>query len=302
MLADVLKRFPPFAELDERTLTMAAEHARLIELPANRSLLRRGSRLNRHLYLVEGEVDAVDARGRRRRLGEQAEIYRPGDDVALETRTATRVLSVDIAPIRFALQPTDIPKPEVATVDAWLDRLLASPLVRALPAVTWQRLLRGAEELRVAGGDWLTIEDAVYLIKSGVLARGEATFEAGDFLGEDVAFAGDHLAARTCLVVEDAALLVLPGDAVRALIAEYPFPESPPEGAQTLDLDAVPISRLASEARLLARDRPVVVGGGRAGQRAYALIALTRMGFSATPVTSQAAVGKVAGRFETPAP
>ena len=288
MLADVLKRFPPFAALDERTLTMAAQHARLIELPANRSLLRRGSRLNRHLFLVEGQVDAIDARGRRRRVGRQGEIYRPGDDVALETRSATRVLSVDLAPIHFALQPTALPQPEVVPVEAWLDRLLASPLVRALPAVTWQRLLRGAAELRVAGGDSLTIEDAVYLIKGGVLERGGTTFGAGDFLGEDVAFAGDHLAERACRVVEDAALLVLPGDAVRALIAEYPFPETPPEGAQTLDLDAVPISGLASEARLLARDRPVVVAGGRAGQRAYALIALTRMGFSATPVTRQA--------------
>ena len=103
MLANVLRRFPDFAGLDAQTLELAARHARLIELPANRWLLRRGSRLERHLYLVEGAVDAVDAHGRRQAV-EQG-IYRPGDDIALETRAATRVLSVDLglrsSPRRF---------------------------------------------------------------------------------------------------------------------------------------------------------------------------------------------------------
>ena len=104
MLAHLLKRFERFAALDERTLAMASKHASLIELPANRWLLRRGRRLDRCLYLLEGAVEAVGPGGRRRRV--EGEIYRPGDDIALETRAGTRVLSVDLAPIEFLCDRT----------------------------------------------------------------------------------------------------------------------------------------------------------------------------------------------------
>ena len=82
MLAQLLKRFEPFAGLDDRALALASKHASLIELPANRWLLRRGRRLHRTLYLLEGTVEAVEPGGGRRRV--TGEIYRPGDDVALE--------------------------------------------------------------------------------------------------------------------------------------------------------------------------------------------------------------------------
>ena len=287
MLANTLRQFPTFAALDAATLDLAARHARLIELPANRWLLRRGSRLERHLYLVEGTVDIVDAGGRRRPA--EGEFYRPGDDVALETRTATRVLSVDLAPLRFALQPAAVPEPEVAAVEGWLDRLLASPLVRALPALTWQRLLRGAAQRRLPAGDRVVAEDAVCLVQAGLVARDGPDgrlFRAGDYFGEELVFAGDDFAARGAeyAVVEDAVLLVLPGDAVRSLIEEYPFPDEAPPNAQVLDLDRVSVGELETATRLLKTDLPVAIRGGRAGQRGYALIALARLGFSAVPV------------------
>ena len=283
MLANVLRRFPTFAGLDGPTLATAARHARLIELPANRWLLRRGTRLERHLYLVEGAVEAVDAQGRRQSVEE--EIYRPGDDVALETRAATRVLSVDLAPLRFALQPAVAPAPEVTSVEGWLDRLLASPLVRALPALTWQRLLRGAQELRLAAGETLVGGDAVYLVQAGLVAWGGARFRPGDYFGEEPVFAGDDApGARGYAVVEDALLLVLPGDEVRGLIEEYPFPDEPPPNAQLVDLDRVPVGELETVARLLRSDLPVAIRGGRAGQRAHALVLLTRLGFAAVPI------------------
>ena len=286
MLANVLRQFPAFAGLDAPTLDLAARHARLIELPANRWLLRRGTRLERHLYLVEGAVDAVDAQGRRQSV--EQEIYRPGDDIALETRAATRVLSVDLAPLRFAQQPAAVPEPQVTAVEGWLDRLLGSPLVRAMPALTWQRLLRGAERLGLAAGDSLVGADAVYLVQSGQVARDGRVFRPGDYFGEELAFAGDDFAARRreYAIVEDAVLLVLPGDAVRGLIEEYPLPERPPPNAQVLDLDRVPVGEVETAARLLREDLPVAIRGGRAGQRAYALVSLTRLGFSAVPVAT----------------
>ena len=283
MLANVLRRFPTFAGLDGPTLDMAAQHARLIELPANRWLLRRGTRLERHLYLVEGAVETVDAQGRRRSVA--GEIYRPGDDLALETRAATRVLSVDLAPLRFALQPAAAPAPEVTSVEGWLDRLLASPLVRALRALTWQRLLRGARQLRLAAGETLVGGDAVYLVQAGLVARGDARFRPGDYFGEEPVFAGDDSpGAGEYAVVEEALLLVLPGDEVRGLIEEYPFPDEPPANAQFVDLDRVAVGELETVARLLRSDLPVAIRGGRAGQRAHALVLLTRLGFAAVPI------------------
>ena len=58
MLAHLLKRFEPFTNLDDRALAMASKHASLIELPSNRWLLRRGRRLDRTLYLLEGALKA----------------------------------------------------------------------------------------------------------------------------------------------------------------------------------------------------------------------------------------------------
>ena len=153
MLADALKQFAPFSDLDAGGLAAAAAHARRIELPARRWLVRLGRPLNRHLYLVSGEVRTVDEAGRTRRV--KGEIYRPGDPFGIETRAATTVLSVDPAPLQFLLSPAVLPEPDVGDIADWLERLLASPLVRALPAVTWQRLLRGAAERPLAAGEQL---------------------------------------------------------------------------------------------------------------------------------------------------
>ena len=283
MLAHLLKRFEPFSELDDRAVATAAKHASLIELPANRWLLRRGRRLNRHLYLLEGAVEAVEPGGRRRRV--EGEIYRPGDDIALETRASTRVLSVDVAPIEFLLQSSGLPEPDVGPVEPWLDRLLASPLVKVMSAVSWQRLLRSAEERRVLAGERLSAEDAVYIVKAGAVGRAGALFQAGDFFGEDVAFVRRKIGAEgEYQVRRNTVLLVIPGDAVRVLIGEYPLLDAPGGVTQMLDLDETPLDALREAADRLDPDGPVVIRGGAAADRAYALITLTRLGISAVPM------------------
>ncbi len=286
MLADALKRFPPFSELDAAGLAAAAAHARLIELPSRRWLVRLGSPLNRHLYLVSGEVRAVDETGRTRKV--KGEIYRAGDSLAIETRAATTVLSVDLAPLQFLWSPATLPEPEVADVANWLERLLASPLVQAMPAVTWQRLLRGAGERRLAAGERLQAEDAVYIVQSGAVERDGSAYQAGEFFGEDIAFAGDGVVsgASVYLAVRATRLLVLPGEVVRELLAGYPL--TAPPNAQLVDLDQTPLAALRRRAEGLRKDQPVGVCGGRAGERAYALIALTRLGFAAAPAAAPA--------------
>ena len=283
MLAHLLKRFEPFAGLDDRALAIASKHASLIELPANRWLLRRGRRLDRTLYLLDGAVEAVEPGGRRRRV--EGEIYRPGDDIALETRASTRVLSVDVAPIEFLLQSSGLPEPDVGPVEPWLDRLLASPLVKVMSAVSWQRLLRSAEERRVLAGERLSAEDAVYIVKAGAVGRAGALFQAGDFFGEDVAFVRRKIGAEgEYQVRRNTVLLVIPGDAVRVLIGEYPLLDAPGGITQTLDLDETPLDALREAADRLDPGGPVVIRGGAAGDRAYALITLTRLGISAVPM------------------
>ena len=282
MLTHSLKRFEPFAGLDGRALAIAAKHASLIELPANRWLVRRGRRLDRRLYLLEGEIDAVESGGKRRRV--DGEIYRPGDDVALETRSATRVLSVDVAPIEFLLRSSGLPEPDVGPVDAWLDRLLGSPIVKVLSAVSWQRLLRSAEERRLPLGARLSAEDAVYLVKAGEVEHAGAVFGAGDFFGEDIAFAGRRIGEAEYRIRRNATLLVIPGEAVRALIGEYPYEDAPDPITQTLNLDETPLGSLREAALRLDPDCRVAIRGGGAGDRAYALITLTRLGLSAVPM------------------
>ena len=282
MLAHLLKRFERFAGLDERTLAIASKHASLIELPANRWLLRRGRRLDRCLYLLEGAVEAVEPGGGRRRV--EGEIYRPGDDIALETRANTRVLSVDLAPIEFLLRSDGLPEPDVGPVELWLDRLLASPLVKVMSAVSWQRLLRSAEERRLLAGDRVAAEDAVFIVKEGAVERAGTSIQAGDFFGEDIVFAGRKIGEGEHRARRNTILLVIPGDAVRALIGEYPVSDVADPIAQTLDLDTTPVDALREAAGRLDPNGRVAIRGGAAGDRGYALIALTRMGMSAVPM------------------
>lgn len=284
MLAQLLKRFEPFAGLDDRALAIASKHASLIELPANRWLLRRGRRLDRTLYLLEGTVEAVEPGGRRRRV--EGEIYRPGDDVTLETCANTRVLSVDVGPIEFLLQSSGLPEPDVGPVEPWLDRLLASPLVKVLSAVSWQRLLRSAQERRFLTGERLSAEDAVYLVKAGAVEHAGSLFRSGDYFGEDIAFAGRKIGEGEYRVRRDTVVLVIPGEAVRALIGEYPFEDVPGEVQATLNLDETPLGALCEAAGSLDPARRVAIRGGTAGDRAYALITLTRLGFSAVPMAN----------------
>ena len=282
MLAHLLKRFEPFAGLDEGALATAAEHTSLIELPANRWLLRHGRRLDRCLFLLEGAVEAVEPGGRRRRV--EGEIYRPGDDIALETRAGTRVLSVDVAPIEFLLRSGGLPEPDVGPVEPWLDRLLASPLVKVMSAVSWQRLLRSAEERRVSAGERVSARDAVSIVKEGEVGCAEASFRPGDFFGEDMTFAGRKIDGEPYLARRDTVLLEIPGDAVRTLIGEYPIEDVPNGITQGLSLDETPLKALRAASERLDRNRQVAIRGGAAGDRAYALITLTRLGFSAVPM------------------
>ena len=79
-------------------------------------------------------------------------------------------------------------------------------------------------------------------------------------------------------------MLAIPGEEVRALIGEYPFEDVPGEVQATLDLDETPLGALCEAAGGLDPARRVAIRGGAAGDRAYALITLTRMGFSAVPM------------------
>lgn len=217
----------------------------------------------------------------------EGEIYRPGDDIALETRASTRVLSVDVAPIEFLLRTSRLPEPDVGPVEAWLDRLLASPLVKVLSAVSWQRLLRSAEERRFLPGEQLAAEDAVFVVKEGEVERAGTLFRAGDFFGEDVAFAGRKIGEGEYAARRNTVLLVIPGDAVRALIGEFPLPDVAEPIKQTLDLDATPVDALREAASRLDPEVRVAIRGGAASDRGYALITLTRMGLSAVPMADQ---------------
>ena len=186
--------------------------------------------------------------------------------------------------MEFLLQSSGLPEPDVDSVEPWLDQLLASPLVKVLPAVSWQRLLRSAEERRFVSGERLSAEDAVYVVKAGVVEHAGTLFRAGDYFGEDIAFARRKIGQGEYRVKRNTALLVMPGDAIRALIGEYPLEDVGGDVQATLDLDETPLGALREAAHGLDPAERVVIRGGEAGDRAYALITLTRMGFSAVPM------------------
>jgi len=194
---ETLRQFEPFADLDWTTLMTVARHAREIEIPANRWLIRPGQHPPGSFFLLRGKVKTLDPDGVVNARMHRRPVY-PGV-AGLLTISPCRWLRVDTLPIAFLLDGTSRAALPSSGTDDWEIKFLQSHMMTDLSPMIWQRILRDLQPRHYDSGQVVVEqgEDAAcsYIVAGGqaVVHRGDQVLRElgpGDFFGEDALLTG----------------------------------------------------------------------------------------------------------------
>jgi signal-transduction protein with cAMP-binding, CBS, and nucleotidyltransferase domain len=204
MLADLLRRFEPFAALEWGTLCSVARHARLLRLAARRTLAPTGRMQNGSCYLVKGSVRRRMADGRIESIADgdaaaRRALLAAGDGAAVETLVQVTLLWVDLDPIAFLLGAAPESGYAVERIDAaadahWMHRFLGPGLCECLEPSVLQAVFRAFTPLAFDAGATVVEEgepgESFYVLASGTaeVRRAGRTLVAlapGDSFGAD---------------------------------------------------------------------------------------------------------------------
>lgn len=293
MLADTLKRFDPFQAMGSAEVATAARHARLIEVPARRWLLRPGRRLKGRFYLVQGTVRLYSPQRDLQPRSPDARLpLYPGCEAMLSL-SEVRLLHVDTAAIAFLLG-TAQSNPGAAAPADWERRFMASPLLQRLDAGVWQQLLSALTERPFEEGERLVAEGSAahdfFVVKSGHAAvrRGKQTVAhlgPGDFFGEDALLLNARRNA-TVVATRKGSILRLPKDRFTTLLVDnlVRFVKTAGEG-ECIDVgEPGALAGLREKIPSLDPGSRYHLVGGELRERALATFILTQKGFDAWPV------------------
>ena len=196
-MIETLRQFEPFADLDWTTLMTVARHAREIEIPANRWLIRPGQNPTGSFFLLRGKVKTLDPDGVVNARMHRRPIY-PGV-AGLLTISPCRWLRVDTLPIAFLLDGTSVAALPSSGTHDWEIKFLQSHMMTDLSPMIWQQILRDLQPRQYASGQVVVEEggDAAcsYIVAGGraVVHRGDLVLRElgpGDFFGEDALLTG----------------------------------------------------------------------------------------------------------------
>lgn len=220
MLARVLRRFQDFSQRDWRDLNTIAEHTQILNLPANRPLVRSGRRLSGSYFLLRGtlrvgEPDLVVRHGHPRA---RHSVY-PGFET-ISTLTPVQMLHVDTRPIGFLLgDMDDLGDQSFETCEqSWEDRFLNTCVMQRLAPAAWQQILKSMREITLPSGADVIREgdpqDGFYVIKTGraqVHRSGQTLglLQTGVFFGEDALIA-DKQRNATVTMLQEGSVMRLP--------------------------------------------------------------------------------------------
>lgn len=260
MLADLLRRFEPFAALEWGTLCSVARHARLLRLAARRTFAPTGRMQNGSCYLIKGNVRRRTAHGKVELITDQEPAARRallvvGDGAAVETVGPATLLWLDLDPVAFLLgaaAPAEYPVERIdAAIDAhWMHRFLGPGLREGLEPNVLQAVFRAFTPRVFAAGATVVEEGEqaqfFYVLASGTaeVRRGGRTLVAlvpGDSFGAD-ALVCDEPRNASVRMVADGTVMRLARDRFADLVAQrlVRWVDRDAAGVHTVDLSARP--------------------------------------------------------------
>ncbi len=232
MLRD-LARLDAFRSLSQRELRTVAAHARRLDVPAGRWLLRRGRRLSGHHYLVRGRVALRSADGRLAAVAAPfAQPVHPGS-LELKTLTDCRLLHLSEAGLNVAAMFRERAHRGLIVVSeserCWQTRFLETGLMTNLAPAAWQRVLSRLSGVACEAGEVVIregrpAETCCFILASGraEVSRGGrplAVIEPGELFGEDALIAGEPRNA-TVRMREAGVVMRFPAEAFAAFLGE----------------------------------------------------------------------------------
>ena len=193
-----IRRFEPFTGLERSLLLELCRHARMVDVPADRWLLRPGRLLSGRHFLYRGSLKTV-APDRIVRAGEAdaRQSVHPGA-AGLKTLSDCRLLRLAEEGMNLLNTEDRAALPTVVREDdCWQTRFLRSHLMTVLPKPLWQQVLSCMVPTITEAGEMIILEgstedrDACFVIGSQgravVTIGGRCVHElgAGDLFGED---------------------------------------------------------------------------------------------------------------------
>lgn len=241
-----LQSFAPFDSLSESQFEAIAPHVRLEELPKSSFIIKRGKPLKSISYLVDGQVDLVDASfnsesvtGGTERAKKPLTEQSPSDVSAL-AKSPVEIISVEHEAFQIldnwsegselsATDPAALTPSTNENGEDWMTSLLDSPLFAQVPPTQLQQLFVRFESVNVREGETVIEEggegDYFFVIESGrakVMTRfdGEvATLGPGSFFGEE-ALVGETIRNASVIMTTPGVLMRLDKEDFKALLQE----------------------------------------------------------------------------------
>jgi CRP-like cAMP-binding protein len=227
-----ISRFEPFTGLNSALLFALCRHARMVDVPAGRWLLRPGRLLRGTHYLFQGSLETV-APNRVVHAGDadaRQSVY-PGA-AGLKTLSDCRLLRLAEEGMSLLDTQDRAALPTVSREDdCWQTRFLRSHLMTVLPKSLWQQVLSNMVPIVAEAGEMIIVEgsvedrDACYVIGSSgravVTVGGRRVHElgAGDLFGEDALISAQPRNASVEMV-EPGAVMRLEAGPFRDFLAE----------------------------------------------------------------------------------
>jgi Cyclic nucleotide-binding domain len=306
MLADLLRRFEPFAALEWGMLCSAARHARLVRLAPRRTLATTGRMRNGSCFLVKGAVRRRAADGRVEPISDQDVAARQvllaaGDGAVVETIGPVTLLWIDLDPIAFLLgaaAPADYAVETIDTTDTnadshWMHRFLGAGVAESLEPNALQAVFRAFTPGHFGAGETVVQEghpaEQFHVLASGTAevrraGRVLAALAPGDSFGADALVAGGVRNASVRMLA-DGRVMSLAGDRFADLLARrlVRWVQRATPGVHTVDLSVRPrgpdaLRRLVGELDLGAA---YVFAGAAEADRALATFLAAQRGLRA---------------------